>query len=108
MKLIEECSAVLQRKLSKKAKESGSFNIPCTIGGSSLEKPLCDLGASINLIPLSMFQKLGLGNVKLTTISLQMAYHFITYPKGIIEDVLVKVDKFIFPMDFIVLDMEED
>ena len=91
MKLIEECSAVLQRKLSKKAKESGSFNIPCTIGGSSFEKALCDLDTNINLMPLSMFRKLGLGDVKPTTISLQMADHSITYPKGIIEDMLVKV-----------------
>ena len=109
VKLTEECSAILQRKLPKKANDLGSFIIiPCIIGGSSFEKTLCDLGASINLIPLSVFQKLGLGEVKPTTILLQMADRFIIYPKGIIEDVLVKVDKFIFPMDFIVLDMEED
>ena len=59
-------------------------------------------------MPLSVFRKLGLGEVTPTTISLQMADRSLTYPRGIIEDVLVKVDKFIFPVDFVVLDMEED
>ena len=59
-------------------------------------------------MPLSFFRKLGLGEVKLTTISLQLADRSIKYPRGVIEDVLVKVDKFIYPTDFIVLDMDED
>ncbi|XP_024031876.1 uncharacterized protein LOC112094637 [Morus notabilis] len=103
VKLMEECSAILQRKLPQKLKDPGSFTISCTIGDSHIEKALCDLGASINLMPLSVFQKLGLGEVIPTTISLQMADRSITYPWGIIEDVLVKVDKFIFPVDFVVL-----
>ncbi|XP_068649550.1 uncharacterized protein [Aristolochia californica] len=74
----------------------------------SKECILCDLGASINLMPLSVCRKLGLGEMKQTTISLQLADRSIMYPCGIIEDVLVKVDKFIFPADFVVLDMEED
>ncbi|XP_062103175.1 uncharacterized protein LOC133814198 [Humulus lupulus] len=108
MKLTKECSAILQRKLPQKVKDPGSFTIPCIIGGSSFDKDLCDLGASINLMPLSVFKKLGLGEVKPTTITLQLADHSLTYPRGIIEDVLVKVDKFILPPDFVVLDMEED
>ncbi|KAJ8762253.1 hypothetical protein K2173_007409 [Erythroxylum novogranatense] len=71
-------------------------------------KALMDLGASINLMPLSVFRKLGLAEPKPTTISLQLADRSITYPRGIIKDVLVKVEKFIFPVDFLVLDMEED
>ena len=59
-------------------------------------------------MPLSVFRKLGLGEVKLTTISLQLMDRSIKYPRGVIEDVLVKADKFIFPADFIVLDMDED
>ena len=59
-------------------------------------------------MPLSVFRKLGLEEVKPTTISLQLADRSIKYPRGVIEDVLVKVDKFIFPADFIVLDMDED
>ena len=73
-----------------------------------LIKALCDLGASINLMPLSVFRKLRIGDVKPTMVSLQLAERSIKHPKGVLENVLVKVDKFIFPVDFIVLDMEED
>ncbi|KAL5572943.1 hypothetical protein UlMin_022540 [Ulmus minor] len=106
--LTEECNAILQRKLPPKLKDPGSFTIPCTIGDFNFDKVLCDLGASINLMHLSIFRKLGLGEVKTTTVSLQLADKSIKHPRGIIEDVLVKVDKFIFPVDFIVLDIEED
>jgi len=106
--LKEQCSAIVLKKLPPKLKDPGSFTIPCTIGDSYFEKALCDLGASINLMPLSVFRRLGMQEPKPTTISLQLADRSITYPRGIIEDVLVKVDKFIFPVDFVVLDMEED
>ena len=106
--LSEECSAIVLKKLPPKLKDPGSFTIPCTIGESYFERALCDLGASINLMPLSVFRRLGMQEPKPTTISLQLADRSITYPRGIVEDVLVKVDKFIFPADFIVLDMEED
>ena len=96
MKLTKECSAILQRKPPQKVKDPSSFPIPCTIGDSTFDKALCDLGVSINLIPLSVFRKLGLGEVKPTTISLQMVDRSLTFPIGIIEDVLVKVNKFIF------------
>ena len=66
------------------------------------------MGASINLMPLSIFRRLGLGEAKPTRVTFQIADHSIKHPRGIIEDVLVKVDKFIFPADFVVLDMEED
>ncbi|XP_052177525.1 uncharacterized protein LOC127791583 [Diospyros lotus] len=106
--LIEECNAVIQNKLPLKLKDPGSFSIPCTIGEINFDKVLCDLGASINLIPFSVFRKLGLKEPTPTTISLQLADRSIRYPRGVVEDVLIKVDKFIFPIDFIVLDMEED
>ncbi|KAJ8762772.1 hypothetical protein K2173_022901 [Erythroxylum novogranatense] len=108
VKLNEECSAILSRKLPPKLKDPRSFTIPCVIGDLNIDKALMDLGASINLMPLSVLRKLGLTEPKPTTISLQLADRSITYPRGIIEDVLVKVEKFIFPMDFLVLDMEED
>ena len=82
VKLIEKCSAILQRKLPQKIKDSGSFTIPCTIGDLTFEKALCDLGASINLTLLLVFKKLGLGDVKPTTISLQMADCSLTFPRG--------------------------
>ncbi|KAJ4716943.1 DNA-directed DNA polymerase [Melia azedarach] len=106
--LTEECSAILQNKLPPKLKDPGSFTIPCTIGECYFEKALCDLGASMNLMPFSVFRKLGSGEAKSTTVSLQLADRSIKHPRGVIEDVLIKVDKFIFPADFIVLDMEED
>ena len=106
--LTEECSAILQRKLPQKLKDPGSFTIPCTIGNAIFERALCDLGASINLMPLSIFKRLGLGEARPTTVTLQLADRSLKHPRGVIEDVLVKVDKFIFPADFIVLDMEED
>ena len=106
--LTEECSAILQRKLPQKLKDPGSFTIPCTIGNAIFERALCDLGASINLMPLSIFKRLGLGESRPTTVTLQLADRSLKHPRGVIEDVLVKVDKFIFPADFIVLDMEED
>ena len=106
--LTEERSAILQRKLPQKLKDPGSFTIPCTIGNAIFERALCDLGASINLMPLSIFKLLGLGEARPTTVTLQLADRSLKHPRGIIEDVLVKVDKFIFPADFIVLDMEED
>ena len=106
--LTEECRVLLQKKLPLKLRDPGSFNIPCTIGSFYFDKALCDLGASINLMPFSIFRKLGLGEVKPTTIHLQLADRSITYPRGVVEDVLIKVDKFIFPVDFVVLDMEED
>ena len=106
--LTEECSAILQWKLPQKLKDPGSFTIPCTIGNAIFERALCDLGASINLMPLSIFKRLGLGEAHPTTVTLQLADRSLKHPRGIIEDVLVKVDKFIFPADFIVLDMEED
>ena len=98
----------LVEKIAQKVKDPGSFTIPCTIKDSTFDKALCDLGASINLMTFLVFRKLGLGEVKPTTISLQMVDRSLTFPKGVIEDVLVKVDKFIFPTDFVVLDMKED
>ncbi|KAM6592929.1 hypothetical protein CsatA_000632 [Cannabis sativa] len=106
--LTEECSAILQKKLPPKLKDPGSFTIPCTIGKIENIHALCDLGASINLMPLSVFKRLQLGEAKPTTVTLQLADRSLAHPRGVIEDVLVKVDKFIFPADFIVLDMEED
>ena len=106
--LTEKCSAVIQSKLSPKLKDPGSFTVPCTFGDTVFEKALCDLGASINLMPISIDKRLKLRGVKPTTITLQMADRSIKHPRGIVADVLIKVGKFIFPIDFVVLDMAED
>ena len=105
--LSKECSAILQKKLPPKLKDPGSFTIPCAIGTAVFERALCDLGASINLMPWSIFKKLKLGEARPMTITLQLADRSLTHPRGIIDDVLVKVDKFIFPVDFIILYMQE-
>ncbi|XP_061344598.1 uncharacterized protein LOC133290247, partial [Gastrolobium bilobum] len=95
-------------KLPPKLKDPGIFTIPCSIGNTYVGQALCDLGASINLMPKSIFTKLGIREARPTTVTLQLADRSITYPEGNIENVLVKVDKFIFPADFIVLDFEAD
>ncbi|KAG8481373.1 hypothetical protein CXB51_026129 [Gossypium anomalum] len=77
-------------------------------GKFPVNNALADLGASINVIPYKMFKRLGLGKPKQTRMSIQLADKIVRSPKGIIEDVLVKIDKFIYPVDFVVLDMDED
>ena len=99
------CSAILQNKLPHKLKDPGSFTIPCLIGCLDISHALADLGDSINVMLYKMFKQLGLGKPKQTRMSIQLADKTIRFPRGIIEDVLTKVDKFIFPVDFVVLDM---
>ena len=89
-------------------KDPGSFTIPCSIGKYEFKKALCDSGASINLMPLSVVQRLSLGELTPIAITLQMADRSMAQPEGILEDVLVKVGKFVFPVDFVVMKMEED
>ncbi|CAL8993302.1 unnamed protein product [Prunus brigantina] len=105
--LSEEVSAVLQRKLPPKLKDPGSFSIPCIVGDCKFQKALLDLGASINLMPYHVYEKLNLGELQATSVSIQLADRTIRYPKGILEDVLVKVEELILPADFLVLEMEE-
>ncbi|XP_012850542.1 PREDICTED: uncharacterized protein LOC105970278 [Erythranthe guttata] len=106
--LTATCSAILQSNLPPKMKDAGSYTIPCIIGNSTFDKALCDLGASINLMPMFVFLKLSLENLNRTRMTLQLADRSLKYPDGIVEDVLVKVDKFILPVDFVVLEMPED
>ena len=108
MSLTATCSAVIQQKLPAKMKDPGSFTIPCSIGNYEFKKALCDSSASINLMPLSVVQRLSLGELTPTSITLQMADRSMTQPKGVLEDVLVKVGKFIFPVDFVIMKIEED
>ena len=85
-----------------------SFTIPCTIGNHEFGRALYDSGASINLIPSSVVRRLSLGELTPTNLTLQMADKSIVKTEGIIEDVMVKVEKFIFPVDFVVINMGED
>ncbi|XP_019267448.1 PREDICTED: uncharacterized protein LOC109244764 [Nicotiana attenuata] len=106
--LTEECSSRIQSKLPQKLKDPGSFTIQISIGKHVFGRALCDLGASINLMPLSMFRQLGLGEPRQTTIILQLADPSLAHPEGVTEYVLVQVGSFIFPTDFIILDYELD
>lgn len=106
--LTQECTAAIKNKLPMKLKDPGSFTIPCSIRGIDVGKALCDLRATINLILLFVFQKLRISDARPTTVTLQLVDRSIKYPEGKIEDVLVKVDKFIFPAYFIILDYEAD
>jgi hypothetical protein len=105
--LTEEVSAVLLRKLSPKLKDPRSFTISCRIGDYDFERALLDLGAGVILLPYMVHEMLGLGELQPSSITLQLADRSIKRPRGILEDVLVQVGKFILPIDFIVLDMEE-
>ena len=105
--LIEHVSALIQSKYPVKYKDPGSPTIPVNIGGNCINKALLDLGASVNLMPFSVYMQLGLGELKPTTITLSLADRSVKIPKGIVEDVLVKIDKFYYPVDFVVLDTEQ-
>jgi len=108
IKLEAGCSAIIQKSLPQKSRDPGSFTLPVTIGNLIVGRALLDLGASINLIPLSMLKKIGEVEVRPTRMTLQLADRSIKNPYGIVEDMIVMVDKFLFPVDFVVMDMEED
>ena len=104
--LTEQVSAIIQSKNPVKYKDPGSPTISVNIGGNCIDKSLLDLGASVNLLPYSVYKQLGLGKLKPTNITLSLADRSVKIPKGIVEDVLVKIDKFYYPVDFVVLDTE--
>ncbi|PIN20442.1 hypothetical protein CDL12_06873 [Handroanthus impetiginosus] len=104
----ENVSAMLQRKLPPKCKDPGMFSIPCKIGSIRIEKAMCDLGASINVMPLSIYSSLNMGPLKETGVVFQLADRSVVYLEGVFEDVLVQVNGFVFPADFFVLNMTED
>ncbi|XP_058725862.1 uncharacterized protein LOC131597169 [Vicia villosa] len=106
--LDARCSAIIQKTLPKKEADPGRVTLPVTIGGHYIGNGLVDLGSSINLIPLSIIKRLGNIEMKPTQMTLQLADKSLTSPYGVAQDMLVKVDKFLFPVDFVVVDMEED
>ncbi|XP_049357011.1 uncharacterized protein LOC125821648 [Solanum verrucosum] len=98
----------LVTKKRVKKEDSGAFIIPCTIGSIKFAKGLCDLRENISMMSLAIYKQLGLGVPKPTTIKLTMADRFVKQHVGILYDVLVKVDTFIFPADFVILDCKVD
>ncbi|GJR09575.1 reverse transcriptase domain-containing protein [Tanacetum coccineum] len=104
--LNENCSVVLLKKLPEKLGDPGKFLIPCDFPGMVECSALADLGASINLMPLSVWKRLSLPELTTTRMTLELADRSITRPKGVAEDVFVKVGKFHFPADFVVFDFD--
>jgi hypothetical protein len=93
-------NSLIQHTIAPKIKDHGAPTISCIIGDHAIEKALLDLGIGVNLLPYSVYVQLGLGELKSTMV----ADRSIKKPRGVIEDVIIRVDKFYFPVDFIVLD----
>ncbi|XP_052622044.1 uncharacterized protein LOC111884947 [Lactuca sativa] len=104
----EHVSAVLQKRMPPKCKDPGVFTVPCKLGNLYVPRAMLDLGASVNVLPHSLFKSIGVGTLSKTSVIIQLADRSLVYPKGVLEDVLVQVDKFVFPADFYVLDMGDD
>ncbi|GKF70771.1 reverse transcriptase domain-containing protein, partial [Tanacetum coccineum] len=106
--LNENCSAMLLKKLPEKLRDPGKFLIPCNFSRMDVCHALADLGKSINRMPLSFWKTLSLPELTPTQMTLELADRSITHPKGLAEDVYVKLGKFYFPTDFVVVDFEAD
>ncbi|KAI7991008.1 hypothetical protein LOK49_LG12G02773, partial [Camellia lanceoleosa] len=99
--LTEQVSSILLNDTPPKLKDPGAPTIACIIGDHFIDRALLDLGASVNLLPYSVYKEFGLGELKPTTVTLQLADRSLKVPRGMIDDVLVKVDRFYFPVDFL-------
>ncbi|XP_075098827.1 uncharacterized protein LOC107785270 [Nicotiana tabacum] len=106
--LTQTCRAVVIIPMDQKLSNPGSFTIPCTIGSYVFAKALCDLGDSINLMPLVIYTKLGIGRARPTSMLLQLVDRTVKRPTRILDDVLIQVGKFVFPANFVILDCQVD
>ncbi|XP_026449532.1 uncharacterized protein LOC113349714 [Papaver somniferum] len=104
--LTQQVSSIISQKYPVKFKDPGCPTVTCVIGKQTIDNALLDLGASVNLLPFSVYEQLGLGEMKPTRITLQLADRSVKIPCGIIEDVLVQVENFIYPVDFVILDTQ--
>ena len=104
--MTEQSTSLIRNNLPPNYKDQGSPTISIVVGNSKLGHALVDLGASVNLLPHSVYVELGLGELESTNITLQLADRSVKIPRGIVKDVLVQVDKFYFPMDFVMLDTQ--
>ncbi|XP_056685755.1 uncharacterized protein [Spinacia oleracea] len=107
VKLTENCSAIILNQMPPKLKDPSSFSIPCAIKTLEISNALCDLGASVSLMPYSVYTKLEVGYLIPTNITLQLADRSVKYPIGKIEDVPLRVGGFVIPVNFVVLDIDE-
>ncbi|GJZ12732.1 hypothetical protein Tco_0547962 [Tanacetum coccineum] len=108
IRINRRCSALLLNQLPPKEKDPGSFILPCSIGRLDFNNALADLGASISIMPFSMYKRLGIGKLETIKMNIELADNSKCIPKGIVRDLLIKIDKFILPIDFIILDVLED
>ncbi|GJR40512.1 reverse transcriptase domain-containing protein [Tanacetum coccineum] len=108
VRMNSRCSALLQNQLPPKENDPGSFILPCFIRRLDFNNALADLGASISIMPFSMFKRLGIGKLEPIDMVIEMADDTKCIPKGIVKNMLIKNDKFILPVDFVILDMIED
>ncbi|XP_071688160.1 uncharacterized protein [Rutidosis leptorrhynchoides] len=106
----EDCNKILasRPRIPKKLGDPGKFVFPCKFGNSEVFNALADLGASINLMPHSLRERLGLGTLKPTRIRIILANHSFDSTIGIAEDILVNIDTLVFPVDFVIMEMKED
>ncbi|XP_050914870.1 uncharacterized protein LOC127129789 [Lathyrus oleraceus] len=103
-----ECNSITENKLAKNEKDLGSFSIPCALGNHDIDKALLDLGANVSLMPLAIGNRLNLGEMQPTRMSLQLADRSIKYPIGILENILVRIGQLYIPTGFVVMDIKED
>ncbi|GJR27871.1 retrovirus-related pol polyprotein from transposon opus [Tanacetum coccineum] len=108
IRMNPRCFALLQNHLPPKEQDPRSFIFPCSIRKLDFKNALADLGASISIMPFSMYKCLGIGKLKPINMLIEMADNTKCAPKGIVENLLIKIDKFIFPVDFVIIDMVED
>ena len=108
IELEDRYIVIIKKCLPKKSKDLGSFNLPVSISALFMDNALLDLGASVNIIHLAMLKKIGDLESKPTKMQLRLANKSMKYPYGVVENVLVKVDKFKFPVNFFIMDMKED
>ncbi|XP_070017112.1 uncharacterized protein [Nicotiana sylvestris] len=104
----QTCSVVVTRLVAEMLFVLGSFTIPCTIGNFAYAKALCDLGNNINIFPLVIYKRLGIGRARPTSMLLQLGDRTVKKPSGNLDDVLIQVGKFVFPTDFVILDCKVD
>ncbi|XP_023734078.1 uncharacterized protein LOC111881931 [Lactuca sativa] len=107
-KYLAEVTEIILSELLEKKGDPGSIIIPCQFGNAFVTQALTDSGASINLMSFSFFKKLNLSEPRPVNMKIHLADKTTIHPRGVCEDLLIKIDKFIFPVDFVVLDMEED
>ncbi|GJW89491.1 hypothetical protein Tco_0164831 [Tanacetum coccineum] len=107
-RINRRCSALLLNQLPPKEKDPGSFILPFLIGRLDFNNALGDVGVSINIMPFSMYKRLGIGRLETIKMNIELADNSKCIPKGIVRNFLIKIDKFILPIDFIILDVLED